>query len=338
MATNDLLTQDEIDALLHGVSSGEVDAESDQPHVEGEVTDYDFASQDRIVRGRLPTLEIINERFARYLRVSLFNMLRRTAEIQVGAVQMVKFSEYVHSLFVPASLNLVRVHPLKGTALMVIDPRLVYTIVDNFFGGDGRFNTRIEGREFTPAEQRIIRIIVDLAFRDIQEAWSPAMGINLEFLNMEINPHFANIVSPSEVVVVCPFHADFEGGGGDLHITMPYSMVEPIREILETRIQTDRVDMDERWMNSLRNELMHAEVELSSTLLETQLSVREISGLKAGDVIPVELPETVTAVVNDIPVLRGVFGMSDGRNAIKVTNLIKAPSNRQLMSITGVER
>lgn len=335
MAVNDLLTQDEIDALLHGVASGDVESESDKPVDEGELREYDFTGQDRIVRGRLPTLEMINERFARYLRISFFNMLRRSAEISVGGVQMMKFAEYVHSLFVPASLNLVRIQPLRGTALFVVDPKLVFTIVDNFFGGDGRFHAKIEGREFTPAEQRIIQLILDLTFTNIKDAWSPVLGIDIEFLNMEVNPHFANIVSPSEVIVVSTFHIELEGGGGDMHITMPYSMIEPIRDLLDAGVQSDRVEIDERWMVSLRDELMHAEVELSSTLTETQLTVRELNQLKEGDIIPLEVPEKVTGVVEDIPVFRGVFGSSGGKNAIKVTELIKQQVGKQLMTISG---
>lgn len=336
MSGNDLLTQDEFDALLHGVSSGEVETEDDRPLIEGEVTDYDFTSQDRIVRGRLPTLEIVNERYARQLRLSLFNLLRRNTEVSAAGVQMIKFSEYVHSLFVPASMNLVRIHPLKGTALVVIDPKLVFTIVDNFFGGDGRFHSKVEGRDFTPTEQRIINLVLDLAFRDLKEAWAPVLGIEIEFLNMEMNPSFANIVSPSEVVVVCPFNVEIESGSGMMHLTVPYSSIEPIRELLEKQIKTDRDSGDARWMVALREGLMAAEVELSSTLAELGLSMREVASLRAGDVIPLELTEAVTASVEGIPVLRGKFGNAGGRHAIKVTGpAFAAGDDRQLTSIQG---
>ncbi len=335
MAVNDLLTQDEIDALLHGVSSGDVETENDEPVADGEAISYDFNSQDRIVRGRLPTLEMINERFARYLRISFFNMLRRTAEISVAGVQMLKFAEYVHSLFVPASLNLIKVNPLRGTGLMVFDPKLVFTIVDNFFGGEGRFHAKIEGREFTPTEQRLIRIILDQSFANMKEAWSPVMIIEPEYLNMEVNPHFANIVSPSEVVVVSTFHIELEGGGGDMHITMPYSMIEPIRELLDAGVQSDRVDTDERWMVSLQEEILLAELEVTSTLLETELTMRDINELQAGDIIPIDLPSTVTACIEDIPVFRGVFGVSNGKNAIKVTELVRDQNHKQLVTVAG---
>jgi len=201
---DDLLSQDEIDALLHGVSNGDVETEGEEAEEEG-IAPFDFASQDRIVRGRMPTLEMINERFARYFRISLFNKLRRNAEISVNGVQMMKFAEYVHSLYVPTSLNMVRMHPLRGTGLFVFDPKLVYIIVDNYFGGEGRFHTKIEGREFTPTELRIVHNILEIAFHDMKEAWAPVMEVDFEFNSSEVNPHFANIVSPSEVVVVSSF-------------------------------------------------------------------------------------------------------------------------------------
>lgn len=337
MSGNDLLSQDEIDALLHGVTSGDVETDPDGQGEDGETLSYDFNSQDRIVRGRLPTLEMINERFARYLRISFFNMLRRTAEISAGGVQMLKFAEYVHSLFVPASLNLVKINPLRGTGLIVFDPKLVFTIVDNFFGGEGKFHAKIEGREFTPTEQRLIRIILDQSFINLKEAWSPVMELDIEYQSMEVNPNFANIVSPSEVVVVSTFHIELEGGSGDMHITMPYSMIEPIRDLLDAGMQSDRVDNDERWMISLREELMMAELELNSTLLETTLSIKEINEMKKDDIIPIEMPEFVTAQIDDIPIFRGVFGVSNGKNAIKITEKIGSTRMRstQLAAVTG---
>ncbi|MHB8746126.1 MAG: flagellar motor switch protein FliM [Gammaproteobacteria bacterium] len=323
MPVNDLLSQEEIDALLHGVSSGDVETDPDDGLADGEARQYDFTSQDRIVRGRMPTLEMINERFARYFRISLFNMLRRTGEISVGGVQMMKFAEYVHSLFVPTSLNLVRIKPLRGTALFILDPKLVFIIVDNFFGGDGRYPAKIEGREFTPTEQRVIHMILQQSFRDLKQAWAPVMPLEFEYISSEVNPHFANIVSPTEVVVVTTFHAELEGGGGDFHVTMPYSMVEPIREVLDAGVQSDRTDIDERWVNALREEMKEAEVELSSTLTETEITLRDVLELKAGDVIPIEIPGLVTLRAENIPVFRGRFGVAQGNCAIKVVDKVR---------------
>ena len=323
MAINDILTQDEIDALLHGVNSGDVDTNDTDNANDGEARRYDFASQDRIVRGRMPTLEMINERFARYFRINLFNMLRRSAEISIGGVQMMKFSEYVHSLFVPTSLNLVKVKPLRGTALFVIDPKLVFILVDNYFGGEGKYHTKIEGREFTPTEMRVIEMLLELAFKDLKGAWSPIMQINFEYMNSEVNPQFANIVSPSEVVVVTTFHVELDGGGGDLHVTMPYSMVEPIREILDAGVQSDRNETDERWVLALREDMKEAQVNMTTTLLEVTLSLKDVLNIKPGDIIPVDLPEKSVMKVEEIPVFRGKYGIHQGMNAVKITEAIK---------------
>lgn len=330
MPINDLLSQDEIDALLHGVSSGDVETDDDEGDKEG-VHSYDFNSQDRIVRGRMPTLEMVNERFARYFRISLFNMLRRSPEIAVGGVQMLKFSEYVHSLFVPASLNLVRVKPLRGIGLIVFDPKLVFIIVDNFFGGDGRYHTRIEGREFTPTEQRIINIMLGHLFKNLKEAWQPVMPLEFEYQQMEVNPHFANIVSPSEVVVVSTFHIELDGGGGDCHVTMPYSMVEPIRELLDAGVQSDRADTDERWLISLKEEIKDAEIEMKCPLADIEITFNDLVSLKAGDVIPLDLPDFVTASIEDIPVFRGRYGVSRDKLAFKIENRVDTKSTKQFI-------
>ncbi len=333
MSVSDLLSQDEIDALLHGVSSGDVDTETASDSSPGGIHGYDFNSQDRIVRGRMPTLEMVNERFARYFRISLFNMLRRTPEIAVGGVQMLKFAEYVHSLFVPTSLNMVKVLPLRGTALLVFDPKLVFIVVDNFFGGDGRFHAKIEGREFTPTELRVINMLMMQCFKDMKEAWTPVMNVDFEYINSEVNPHFANIVSPTEVVVVSTFHIELEGGSGDLHVTMPYSMLEPIRDVLDAGVQSDRSERDERWIIALREEMQSARVELSVSLGTAELPLRDMLTLKAGDIIPFELPPLVTVRAEDVPVFRGVYGMAGGNSAVQAVEMIANHQKRSLVLI-----
>lgn len=325
MSGADLLSQDEIDALLHGVSGGDVETGTDDGLEPGDARNYDFASEDRIVRGRMPTLEMVNERFSRSFRISLFNMLRRSAEISVAGVDMVKFSEYIHTLFVPTSLNMIKIKPLRGTALLVFDPKLVYILVDNFFGGDGRYHAKIEGREFTPTEQRVIQMLMELAFKDLRDAWAPVMDVDFEYINREVNPQFANIVSPTEVVVVSKVHIELEGGGGDLHITMPYSMLEPIRDVLDAGVQSDRTDVDDRWIGAMREEVKNAEVELSSILAEATLNLRDVMRMKPGDIIPFEMPELVTLRAEDIPVYRGHWGVSNKQMAIKILKAVERP-------------
>lgn len=322
MAAKDLLSQDEIDALLSGVDDGDVDiAAADQGPSDG-VKTYNFASQDRIVRGRMPTLEMINERFARNLRIRLFNLLRRSPAISVEGIRMIKFGEYVHTLLMPSNLNIIKVKPLRGSALLIFNPKLVYSLVDCFFGGDGRFHTKIEGRDFTATEMRIVRKVVGMSFESLGEAWEPVLPLEFEYVGSEVNPHFANIVSPSEVVVVSTFHIDLEGGSGHLHVTMPYSMVEPIRELLDAGIQSDTVDKDSRWCTLLQEEVKTAEVELRSRLATTEITVGDLINFKAGDVLRMDLSETVLAYIDDVPVFRAKYGVSRGNYALQVDSLL----------------
>jgi len=332
MSVNELLSQDEIDALLHGVDDGEVETENDLELQDGVAREFDFASHDRIVRGRMPTLEMINERFARSFRISLFNMLRRSAEISVSGVQMLKFSEYVHSMFVPTSLNIVKIHPLRGSALCVFDPKLVFILVDNYYGGTGR-HAKIEGRDFSATEQRVINIVLQDAFKDLEDAWKPVMHVDFEFMSMEVNPQFANIVSPTEVVVVSTFHVELDGGGGDFQVTIPYSMVEPIRDLLDAGIASDVADKDERWVISLREEIKIAEVKMSCNLTEVELPLIDVLNLREGDILPIDMPDMVTLRAEDIPVLRGKVGESRGSKAIKIIEAVDHSFDKELAVI-----
>ena len=322
MAVQDLLSQDEIDALLHGVDDGLVQAETAAEP--GSVKSYDLTSQDRIVRGRMPTLEMINERFARYTRISMFNLLRRSADVAVGGVQVMKFGEYVHSLYVPTSLNLVKIKPLRGTALFILDAKLVFKLVDNFFGGDGR-HAKIEGREFTPTELRVVRMVLEQAFIDLKEAWQAIMEVNFEYINSEVNPAMANIVGPSEAIVVSTFHIELDGGGGDLHVTMPYSMIEPVREMLDAGFQSDLDDQDERWVKALREDLLDVDVPLSATVARRQLRLRDILHMAPGDIIPVDLPEELIMRANGVPSFKVKLGSHKGNLALQVVE----PINRR---------
>jgi len=321
--SSDILSQDEIDALLTGVDSSDIETEVDDVLDPGEARAYDFTSQDRIVRGRLPTLEMINERFARNFRISLFGMLRRSPTITVSGIQMNKFSEYIHSLFMPSNLNIIKIKPLRGSALFVMNPTLVYSIVENFFGGSGKYHTKIEGRDFTQTEMKIVMNILEKIFEDLKKAWSPIMDLEFEHVSSEVNPHFANIVGPSEVVVISSFHVEIDNTGGDFHITLPYSMIEPIREKLHAGLQSDTVEKDERWQNILYENIKEAPLTIKSTLAKVDISLRDLGTLKPGDVIPIDLPETVAGVIEGIPVFRSKYGVSRGNHALKVTEIIR---------------
>ncbi|PIE24552.1 MAG: flagellar motor switch protein FliM [Neptuniibacter caesariensis] len=324
MSVKDLLSQDEIDALLHGVDDGDVDTSEEVEVEEGDVRAYDLASHERIVRGRMPTLEMINERFARYTRISLFNLLRRAADVTVGGVQVMKYGDYIHTLYVPTSMNLIRVNPLRGTALFIMDAKLVFKLVDNFFGGDGR-HAKIEGREFTPTETRLIHKALQQFFLDLEEAWSPVKELSFEHLGHEMNPAMANVINPTEVVVVSTFQVDLEGGSGEFHVAMPYAMLEPIRDLLVSGFQNSEDEKDERWQVALQRDILMAGLPLEMTLAQQEMTLRDVVDLQAGDVIPIELPEMFELKANKVPVYNCTLGVSRGNLAVKIVNQIVRP-------------
>lgn len=328
MTGNDVLSQEEIDALLNGVHSGDVSTDDEYRLRDNVARAIDLTAHERIVRGRMPTLEMIANRFNRSFRVSLYSLLRRTVDVSFLGVRMVKFSEYIHSLPVPTSLNLVRMPPLRGTALVVIESRLVFSLVNAYFGGDPRIAGRLEDRDFTPMESRVIQMTLERALKDQAEAWAPVMHVEFEYTGSEVNPQFANIVNPAEVVVVTSYALDIEGARGEIHLTMPYAMIEPIRELLDAGMQSDRTDSDERWTRSIRDDIEHATVEVHATLIETQLSLGRLLTLKPGDVVPIELPETVELCAENIPLFQGVVGVSNGCNAVQVVGAAQRLSRR----------
>ena len=317
---DEILSQEEVDALLRGVT-GEEDDEGGGAD-SGAVRSYDIGRQERIVRGRMPTLEIINERFARNLRIGFFNFIRRNAEISVGPVRVQKYSEFIRNLVVPTNLNLVHIKPLRGTGLLIFDPDLVFLVVDNLFGSDGRFHVRVEGRDFTPTEQRIIQKMLEVVFTEYQKAWEPVYPIEFSYLRSEMNTQFANIATPTEVVVAVTFHIELGAGGGDFHVCLPYSMVEPLRDILASTMQADRTEVDNRWVNLMQRQVQAAEVELVATLATAKITLGQILNLKQGDVIMVDIPEKLVADVSGIPVLECSYGTVSGNYALKVESIL----------------
>jgi flagellar motor switch protein FliM len=317
------LSQDEVDALLKGVNGDEdeVKAPEDDP---SKVRDYDLATQERIVRGRMPTLEIINERFTRLLRIGLFNFLRRSVEISVGPVRISKYSDFIRNLVVPTNLNLVHMKPLRGTGLMVLDPSLAFLMVDNMFGGDGRFHTRVEGREFTQTEQRIIRRVLDILFDTYQKSWEPVYPIEFEYIRSEMNTQFANIATPNEVVVAITFNVELGEVGGEMHFCFPYSMLEPIKDMLTSSMQGEVLGVDKRWVRLMTQQIQAAEVEIVADLAKTTLTLHQVLDLKAGDVIPLPISEEIDAVVDNVPVMRCKYGLFNGQYALRVQQLLRS--------------
>lgn len=329
MAEEDLLSQEEIDTLLNGVDEGEVEtAESafEATVVEG-VRLYDLTSQDHIVRGRLPTLEMINDRFTRYTEQSLFDLLRQTASVSSAQIENVKFSEYLQTLGIPTSLNMVKIHPLRGTALFVLDASLVINLVDQFFGG-GAQETAIAEREFTHTEKRIIQKVLGQVFVDMKEAWKTVMDIDFEYTGSEANPSMAKVISPSEVVVVSSFEINLSDRVGKIQVAIPYSMLEPVRETLDAGVQADIDDSDDTWLESLQEDIQYASVPVNCRVAERKITLREILNFKVGDVIPINMPETSILMANGVPIFETQMGASNEHLALKVVRQIKRPGNK----------
>lgn len=316
----EVLNQDEIDALLQGVKEGAVETNA-EPAMPGEVRPFNLANQSSLSRGRMPTLDLINERHVRLLRAGLFNLIRRKLEVTVKPVRTLAYSEYLQSLQLPTSLNLVKLSPLRGTSLFVIDPKLVFAMVDNFFGGSGR-QASIEGREFTRTENRIVQMILKQTFKDMQEAWTSIAKLQVELVGTETNPNFVNIVGPTDILVVIAFQVDIDGTGGDLQIAIPYASLEPLRELLDSGLPKERTERNDAWAQTLREELEDAEVEIVPLLGHARMTVGKLVDLRPGDIIPCDFDGEVTLVAEGVPVLRGSYGTSRGVQAVKISGRV----------------
>lgn len=320
--SKDFLSQEEVDALLKGVT-GETDEPQESTNTSG-VRPYNLATQERIVRGRMPTLEIINERFARLLRIGLFNFMRRSAEISVGPVRVVKYGEFIRNLVVPTNLNLVQAKPLRGNALFIFDPNLVFLVVDTLFGGSGALHARVEGRDFTPTEQRIIQRMLAIVFEDLEKSWKPVHELKFEYVRSEVNTQFANIATPNEVVVVTTFTIEFGNAGGELHVCMPYAMLEPIRDVLYSSVQGDHMEVDKRWVRLLSKQVQSAEVELTVNLGNARLTFSQLLGMQVGDVISLDIPQPMVAEVDGVPVMECRCGVLNGQYALRVEKMMSS--------------
>jgi flagellar motor switch protein FliM len=317
---SEFLSQDEVDSLLRGVTGETEEVKDDNP--KDGVRPYNMATQERIVRGRMPTMEIINERFARLFRISLYNFIHRSSEVSVGPVKVMKFSEFIRNLPVPANINLVAVKPLRGTALFIFDPNLVFMVVDSLFGGDGRFHTRVEGREFTQTEHRIIQKLLEVLFDSYTKSWESVQKLEFEFQRSEVNPQFANIATPNEVVVVTTFEVEFTGVGGSIHICMPYAMIEPIRELLYSTMQGDHVIADKRWLHMLAKQIQSADIELTAVLGHANVTLDDVLKMRNDDIIPLDVTENVNVLVDGVPVMECKSGISNAHYALKVEKML----------------
>ncbi|HEY0294249.1 MAG TPA: flagellar motor switch protein FliM [Bordetella sp.] len=323
MAYEAFLSQDEVDALLAGVT-GEPQDSSPVPNNDPPGTRaYDLSSPDRVVRRRMQTLELINERFARHMRTVLLNFMRRSADITVSSIRIEKYADFERNIPVPSNLNIVQMRPLRGTAMLAYDANLVFLVVDSLFGGDGRYHMRVEGRDFTNTEQRIIRRLLNLTLDSYGRAWDSVYPIEFEYVRSETHTKFANITGGNEVVVISSFHIEFGAQGGDLNICLPYSMIEPIRDILARPMQeTALEEIDQRWTHQLSRQVRSADIDLVAEFVRIPSSVRELLAMKVGDVLPVEIPESITAHVNGVPLMECGYGAFNSQYALRVQNMI----------------
>lgn len=321
-----MLSQAEIDRILNG---GEQDnANGNMTNDVSEIRAYDPNTQRRVIRERLESLEIINERFARQFRIGLFNLLRRTADVTVKNIKIVPYHEFARNLPIPTNLNLVHMNPLRGTALFVFSPNFVFSAVDTLFGGDGRFLTKVEGREFTPTEQRIIKRILQMALDTYSEAWKTIYPLNIEYVRAETQVKFTNITaSPNDIVVITPFVVDAGTQISEFDICIPFSMIEPLRELLTNPPKENSKQEDNQWRNRLASQMKDSELELIANLAHLPVRLSKVMKLKKGDIIPIDKPENTVATVDNVPVLVGKYGNLNGQYALQVERLINPVLN-----------
>jgi flagellar motor switch protein FliM len=324
----DVLEQDEIDALLRGMGGGEIETETDTSGKGVELKAFDFTNQERIVRGRFPALDVITERFSRCFQRKLIDMVQTGVEVVAGEVKIIKMNEYLRNLFFPSSLNILRIDALGGVGLLTLDSKLIFSIIDLYYGGNGQMRFKIEGREYTPVEMGLIRNLVNECIRCLLASWEPVIPIEIEVLNSEMNPKFASIVDPIEMVVISPVYVRFENQEGRIDIVMPYAMLEPIRDILEEGMRSLQGEGDKRWNKTLRDEAQEIEVSLSAELAQVHMSVEDLLAMEVGDIIPIEMPSLVSVKVEAITVAHGRLGDFEGKKAVQLMDFTRHPAYR----------
>ncbi|WP_457572270.1 flagellar motor switch protein FliM [Desulfovulcanus sp.] len=316
---NKILNQDEVDALLRGLTGGELETETDIPEDDSGIVPFDLSNQDRIIRGRMPVLEIINDRFARLASNAMANAMRKRVDVNPVSIDMTKFGDFMRSLPVPTSINIFKMAPLRGNALMIVDTRLVFALVEVFFGGSASV-PKVEGRDFTPIEQAIINRVVKILLSNLEDAWNPVHEVKIELVRSEINPQFAAIVPPSDVVVVVSFEVELENAIGSLVISLPYATIEPIRSKLYAAFQSERLEVDHAWISRFKDRLMEVPVNVEVVLGQTQITGRQLLNLEVGDVLLLDTDEDdlLKAKVEGVPKFYGLPGFVKGNKAFEV--------------------
>jgi flagellar motor switch protein FliM len=329
------LSQEEVDALLEGVT-GESQKSVEDVAEHGEVRSYNISSQERIVRGRMPTMEIVNERFARNLRVGLFNFIRRSPEISVGSVAVQRYSAFLRELAVPTNFNIVAIRPLRGSGMIVCEPALVFGVIDTLYGGTGKFQTRIEGRDFSATEQRVINRLVDVITTEYKKAWKGIYPLELEYQRSEMQPQFANIATPSEIVIATSFQLEIGDISGAIHFCFPYSTLEPIRDVLYSSTQGDSIEVDRRWVNVLTREIQAAEITLVAELARANATVEQLLAMKKGDFIELDREPKIQATVDGVPIFECHYGTHNAKYAIRIDKALRGNDQNWLGERNGI--
>jgi len=320
-----VLSQAEVDALLRGLSDGKIESEQEAPEQEDGIRSYDLTNQDRIIRGRMPTLEIINDRFAKLIRNTMSGSLRKIIDVTVTQTEMVKFGEFIRTLPVPTSLHILRMEPLRGHALLVVESRLIFNLLDCFFGGTGKATIKIEGRDFTAIEQRVIQKVVTMVLKDLEQSWKPVFPISFQPARSEINPQFATIVPPTELVIAIHYDLELDHLIGKITLCLPYSTIEPIRQKLYARYQSEQLEVDLEWIARVKKQLREVEVELLVELGRGQMTGRELLQIDVGDTVLLDqyVDDPLTVKIEGVSKYRGFAGHSKGLHAVKIDREIE---------------
>lgn len=321
-----ILSQEEVDALLRGISGGDIETEVEDILDPSAVTLYDLTSQDRIIRGRMPTLEMINEKFARLLRATLSSLMRKVISVNAVSVNMIKFGEFLKTLPVPTSIHLFRMDPLRGNAIFIMESKIIFTLVDILFGGTGKEFFKVEGREFTSIENGLIRKVIMNALVDLEKAWKSLIDLTITYQRSEVNPQFAQIVSLTDVVVVVNFEIEVEYNTGIMSLCIPYSSLEPIRDKLQAGFQAEQMDVDKVWAERFKENLSLSRVEVVIELGKSFLKGRDIVELKKGDVIVLDQDSSLPlfVLVEGVPKFLCNPGTSKGSQAVQISRIIEA--------------
>jgi flagellar motor switch protein FliM len=321
------LSQEEVDALLRGITDGNVGTGQSAGEDDDKIRRYDLTNQERIIRGRMPTLEIINQKFARLLRASLSGNLRRVIDVSARNVEMIKFGEFLKTLPVPTSMHIIRMNPLRGGALLVIESKLVFALIDSFFGGPGNSQVKVEGREFTSIETHMILRVADIIFSDMQKAWESVEPITVELERSEVNPQFVGIVPPSDVVVITPFEVEMDEAHGLITFCLPYSTIEPIRSKLYAGFQTERLEVDQSWRRRIVHQIQNLNVELSVEFGSAEIYLRSLLGLQIGDIIRLDqdCDHPLVVRVEGVPKFTGFARMVKQKKAVEIVTRLHSP-------------